>query len=171
MNSRSCQVFPEYSYKWLEEEFETIQTRSADPFVISEKTKEELREVFKYWDGKTSSELATAYMKSETLDAIEHNIFTPGNYFYNGIGHVTVDYAKVLKIGYKGIIAEAKEALAKINAGDADACSKIAFLEAVIESCAAVITFANRYAELARKEAESCADATRKQELLKIAEI
>ncbi len=170
MNSRSCQVFPEYSYKWLEEEFETIQTRSADPFVISEKTKEELREVFKYWDGKTSSELATAYMKSETLDAIEHNIFTPGNYFYNGIGHVTVDYAKVLKIGYKGIIAEAKEALAKINAGDADACSKIAFLEAVIESCAAVITFANRYADLARKEAESCADATRKQELLKIAE-
>ena len=170
VNSRSCQVFPEYSYKWLEEEFETIQTRSADPFIITEKTKEELREVFKYWEGKTSSELATAYMTPATLDAIEHNIFTPGNYFYNGIGHVTVDYGKVLKIGYKGIIAEAKAELEKINAGDADACSKIAFLEAVIESCAAVITFANRYAELAKKEAESCADAKRKQELLKIAE-
>ena len=28
--------------------------------------------------------------------AIEHNIFTPGNYFYNGVGHVTVQYDKVL---------------------------------------------------------------------------
>ncbi len=170
VNSRSCQVFPEYSYKWLEEEFETIETRSADPFIITEKTKEELREVFKYWDGKTSSELATSYMTGETLDAIEHNVFTPGNYFYNGIGHVTVDYGKVLKIGYNGIIAEAKAALKKIGVGDADACSKIAFLEAVIESCEAVITFANRYSELALKEAEACADSKRKQELLKIAE-
>ncbi|MBR5517432.1 MAG: glycyl radical protein [Clostridia bacterium] len=169
LKSRSCHVFPEYSYKWLEEEFDTVATRSADPFYISEKTKEELKEVYKYWDGKTTSELATSYMTKETLDAIEHNIFTPGNYFYNGIGHVTVDYGKVLKIGYNGIIEEAKAALAKVNAGDADGCSKIAFLEAVIESCKAVITYANRYAKLAREEAESCADAKRKQELLTIA--
>ena len=169
LKSRSCHVFPEYSYKWLEEEFDTVATRSADPFYISEKTKEELKEVYKYWDGKTTSELATSYMTKETLDAIEHNIFTPGNYFYNGIGHVTVDYGKVLKIGYNGIIEEAKAALAKVNAGDADGCSKIAFLEAVIESCQAVITYANRYAKLAREEAESCADAKRKQELLTIA--
>lgn len=169
LKSRSCHVFPEYSYKWLEEEFETVATRSADPFYISEKTKEELKEVYKYWDGKTTSDLATSYMTQATLDAIEHNIFTPGNYFYNGIGHVTVDYGKVLKIGYNGIIEEAKTALSKVNAGDADACSKIAFLEAVIESCQAVITYANRYAKLAREEAEACADAKRKQELLVIA--
>ena len=169
LKSRSCHVFPEYSYKWLEEEFETVATRSADPFYISEKTKEELKEVYKYWDGKTTSDLATSYMTQATLDAIEHNIFTPGNYFYNGIGHVTVDYGKVLKIGYNGIIEEAKAALLKVNAGDADACSKIAFLEAVIESCQAVITYANRYAKLAREEAEACADANRKQELLVIA--
>ncbi|MBQ2285344.1 MAG: glycyl radical protein, partial [Clostridia bacterium] len=117
----------------------------------------------------TTSDLATSYMTQATLDAIEHNIFTPGNYFYNGIGHVTVDYGKVLKIGYNGIIEEAKTALSKVNAGDADACSKIAFLEAVIESCQAVITYANRYAKLAREEAEACADAKRKQELLVIA--
>ena len=169
LKSRSCHVFPEYSYKWLEEEFETVATRSADPFYISEKTKEELKEVYKYWDGKTTSDLATSYMTQATLDAIEHNIFTPGNYFYNGIGHVTVDYGKVLKIGYNGIIEEAKAALLKVNAGDAEACSKIAFLEAVIESCQAVITYANRYAKLAREEAEACADAKRKQELLVIA--
>ena len=79
--SRSCQTFPEFSYKWLEDEFETIATRSADPFYISEETKAKLKEAYKYWDGKTSSDLATSYMTKETLTSIEHNIFTPGNYF------------------------------------------------------------------------------------------
>ncbi len=170
ISPRSCQVFPEYSFEWLEDEFETVATRSADPFYIADKTKAELHEVYKYWKGKTTSELATAYMAPETLDAMEHNIFTPGNYFYNGIGHVTVNYAKVLEIGYKGIMAEAEEELKTMNPADADYCSKSAFLEAVIESCEAVITYSKRYAKLAREEAEGCADSVRKQELLKIAE-
>ena len=38
-----------------------------------------------------------------------HNIFTPGNYFYNGVGHVTVKYEEVLAIGYEGIIAQSTE--------------------------------------------------------------
>ena len=93
---RGCQTYPEFSFEWLEAEFDTLEKRSADPFYISEQTKRELREVHKYWKGKTTSELATAYMAPETLRAIEHNIFTPGNYFYNGVGHVTVQYEKVL---------------------------------------------------------------------------
>ena len=40
---RGCQVFPEYSYEWLEAEFDTVATRAADPFYISEKTKADLR--------------------------------------------------------------------------------------------------------------------------------
>ena len=33
---RGCQVFPEYSFEWLEAEFDTVATRTADPFYISE---------------------------------------------------------------------------------------------------------------------------------------
>ena len=29
---RGCQVFPEYSYEWLEAELDTVSTRAADPF-------------------------------------------------------------------------------------------------------------------------------------------
>lgn len=110
---RSCQVFPEYSFEWLEAEFDTVENRTADPFYISEETKATLHEVYKYWKGKTTSELATAYMSDEAKLAMEHNIFTPGNYFYNGIGHLTVDYPKVLAVGYSGIIKEAKDVFAK----------------------------------------------------------
>jgi formate C-acetyltransferase len=109
-------VFPEYSYEWLEAEFDTVATRAADPFYISEKTKAELRQAYPYWKGKTTSDLAKSNMSPKAYDAfVKHGVFTPGNYFYNGIGHVNVDYAKVLKIGYRGIIQEAKNALEKVE--------------------------------------------------------
>ncbi|MCM1216332.1 MAG: glycyl radical protein [Lachnospiraceae bacterium] len=166
---RGCQTYPEFSYKWLEAEFETVATRKADPFYIADRTKKELLEADAYWEGKTTSELATSLMSEETLKAIEHNIFTPGNYFYNGVGHVTVQYDKVLAIGYEGIIAQVEDELAKCDPGDQDYCTRSQFLQAVLISCRAVIRYAQRYAVLAEKEAAGCADPVRKQELLQIA--
>ena len=124
---RGCQTFPEFSYEWLEAEFDTVETRSADPFYISEQTKKELKEANAYWKGRTTSDLATAYMEPETLLDIEHNIFTPGNYFYNGVGHVTVKYGEVLAIGYKGIIDKAQAELDKCQVGDANYVTKSHF--------------------------------------------
>ena len=167
---RGCQTFPEFSYQWLEDELDTVATRTADPFYIAEETKAELREVHKYWKGKTSSELATSYMAPEAIKAIEHNIFTPGNYFYNGVGHVTVKYEEVLAIGYKGIIDKARAELEKCQVGDGNYAKKSHFLNAVIVSCQAVIEYAARYAELASQMAAECTAPVRKQELLQISE-
>ncbi len=166
---RGSQTFPEFSFDWLEAEFDTLNTREADPFYISEQVKKELKEAYRYWEGKTTSELATSYMAPETLTAMAHNIFTVGNYFYNGVGHITVKYEKVLAIGYEGIIAEAQAELRKCNLGDADYATRSHFLEAVIISCQAAILYANRYADLAEKMAAECREATRKGELLQIA--
>ena len=167
---RGCQVFPEYSYEWLEAEFETVETRAADPFYISEKTKADLRAVYPYWKGKTTSDLAKANMAKEAYDAfVKHGIFTPGNYFYNGIGHVNVNYEKVLKIGYRGIIDEAKAALSALDVSDPEYVSRTNFLNAVIESCEAVIAYAKRYAKLAMEKAQTESNPSRKEELEKIA--
>ena len=130
---RGCQTFPEFSNKWLEDEFETIATRSADSFYISDETAAKLKEVHKYWQGRTTSELATSYMAPQTLKAIEHNIFTVGNYFYNGIGHVSVDYDKVLKIGYKGIYEYAKSERDKCCICDSDYTKRYYFLTSVMK--------------------------------------
>ncbi len=166
---RGCQVFPEYSYEWLEAEFDTVETRAADPFYISEKTKEELRGAYPYWKGKTCSDLAKANMAPEAYEAFTvHGIFTPGNYFYNGIGHVNVQYDKVLKKGYRGIMAEAQAALDKLDVSDGDYVTRSNFLYAVIESCEAVIHYARRYAALAREMAKKEKNAERKAELEKI---
>ncbi|MCI8462245.1 MAG: glycyl radical protein [Lachnospiraceae bacterium] len=167
---RGCQTYPEFSYEWLEAEFDTVEHRKADPFYISEQTKKELLEAHTYWKGKTTSELALSLMAEETKKAIDHNMFTPGNYFYNGVGHVTVQYDKVLAMGFEGILEQAREELAGCNPGDADYCTKGSFLEAVMISCRAAIRYAERYARLADQEAADCADPARRQELLRIAE-
>lgn len=166
---RSCQVFPEYSYEWLLSELDTVSTRQADPFYISEETKKELREIYPWWKGKTTSDLARANMSREAYEAfVEHSIFTPGNYFYNGIGHVCVDYGKVLKNGYRGIIAEAEGALSKLDVADSDYASRSNFLYAVIESCEAVIGYARRYGALAKELAQKESNPERKRELEEI---
>ncbi len=167
---RGCQVYPEYSYEWLLEEFETVASREADPFFISEETKKRLRRVYPYWKGKTVSDLATRIMAPEAYAAFtKHDVFTVGNYFYNGVGHINVNYNKVLTVGYEGIIRETETALASLKVSDPDYAERSAFLKAVIESLQAVITYANRYADLAEQKAAVCRDETRKKELLRIA--
>ena len=167
---RGCQTFPEFSYEWLEAELDTVATRTADPFEIAEETKAELKEADKYWKGKTTSELATSYMAPEAIKAIEHNIFTPGNYFYNGVGHVTVKYWEVLETGFEGIMEKAQKELDGCSVGDGNYARKSHFLEAVILSCKAVIDYAGRYAKLAQEIAAQTSDPVRKQELFVIAE-
>lgn len=167
---RSCQVFPEYSFEWLEAEFDTIADRSADPFDISDETKKTLHEVYKYWKGKTTSELAYEYMSDGAKTAMEHNIFTPGNYFYNGVGHVTVDYAEVLAIGFEGIIKKAETELALCKEGDDNYAKKSTFLRAVIKSLNAACRYAERYAVLALEEAKKETDEKRRLELALIAQ-
>lgn len=167
---RGCQTYPEFSYEWLESEFDTVATRKADPFYISEQTKKDIAEADKYWKGKTTSELATAYMAPEAIRAIDHNIFTPGNYFYNGVGHVTVHYDWILAVGFRGIAKKAKNALEALNLGDAEYARRSHFLNAVIMSCEAAIIYAKRYAALARDMAAKETNGQRREELLRIAQ-
>lgn len=168
---RGCQTYPEFSWEWLEPEFDTVETRSADPFYISKETAERLKKVHPYWKGKTTSELATSYMAPEALKAMEHNVFTVGNYFYNGVGHYTCQYWKVIEKGLSGIMEEAAAEYATCNFGDADYSTKTRFLQSVIVACQGVITYAKRYSKLAMQMAEKESNPARKQELLKIAEV
>ena len=166
----STQVFPEFSYKWLLSEFETLEKRSGDVFMISEETKTKLREAFSYWDGRTVNELATEYMYPETKISMEHNVFSVGNYYFNGVGHISVDYAKVLKVGYNGIIAEAQAALESADTTCPEFITRRNFLQGVIISCQAAITYAKRFSALANQLAGQTS-GKRSQELQRIAQI
>lgn len=170
-NPRSSQVFPEFSNQWLVDEFDTLEKRTSDLFKISEDTKSKLKEVFKYWKGKTVSELASSYMSDETINAMGAKVFTVANYHFNGLGHVSVDYSKVLEKGFRGIIKETEEAIKNADTTNPEYVKKKIFWDSIIISCNAAINYAKRYAKLARELAEKTTDNTRKNELLNIARV
>lgn len=166
---RGCQTFPEYSWEWLEAELDTVATREADPFYISEDAKARLRAVHPFWKGKTTSDLAAANMDPLALDVfLHHGVFTVGNYFYNGVGHLCVNYPRVLREGYRGIIAEAQRRLDELCPGLPDYADHRNLLLAVIESGEAVIAYAARYSRLAAEMAASEKDPRRREELTEI---
>jgi formate C-acetyltransferase len=166
---RSCQIFPEFSFEWVANEFDTMSTRMADPFEISKETAKELSKDFEYWPGKTNFELATALMSEEAKNAQAKGLFTVGNYWYNGIGHVCVQYWKILKKGCIGVIADAVEAMKKLDHDAPDWRMKHQFYEAVVISFKAVIDYAKRHADKAEEMAAGETNPTRKAELLRIA--
>ena len=169
-NPRSTEICPEFSFDWVEKEFKTMGSRVADPFQIPEQTASELHEAFKYWPGRTTSALASSYMSPEAKECMAAGVFTVGNYFYGGVGHVCADYGKILRTGFRGIIEEAQGHLEKLDKSEPSYIKKQQFYKAVIIAYTAAINFAHRYAAKARDMAAAEKNATRKAELLRIAE-
>ncbi|WP_413113862.1 glycyl radical protein [Thaumasiovibrio sp. DFM-14] len=167
---RSTQIFPEFSCSWIEDEFDRLGSRTGDAFQISEQSKDELREIFPYWVGKTTSELATSLMPADTKESMDEGVFTVGNYYMNGVGHISVNYKKVLEVGYRGIIKEVAEAMMNADKTDPEYIKKEQFYKALIISCNAAANFSLRYAAKARDMAAT-ASGNRKYELLNIASV
>jgi len=168
-NPRSTEICPEFSFDWVEKEFDTMATRLADPFLIPKETAAELHEAFKYWPGKTTSDLASSYMSPECKDAQSNGVFTVGNYYFGGVGHVCVDYGKVLTKGFRGIIAEVVQAMEAMDRNDPEYIKKQQFYNALIISYTAAINFAHRYAAKAQELAQAESNPQRKSELEQIA--
>lgn len=163
---RSCQIFPEYSWNWIEEELDTLDKRRTERFVIAEDDKENLRKVFKFWKGRSTSEIAGEIIPDKSKNASKAGLFTigaPGT----GIGHVIVDYPLVMNRGLKGILSDI-ESLKERHKSDK---KKVQFHDSVIIQIEAVIRFAKRFSSLASKMAEDAADTQRKEELLEISRI
>ncbi len=154
---RSCQIFPEYSWKWIESELDRFDKRRTEKFVISEDDKEKLRKVFSFWKDKSTSEIAAKVMSNDSIRASKAGLFTigaPGT----GIGHVIVDYETVITKGLHSIISD-------FSQKDSE------FYDAVRIEFEAVIRFAKRFSIHASELAEQEADGKRKAELQEISRI
>jgi formate C-acetyltransferase len=82
----------------------------------------------------------------------------------------TPDFSKILTRGVKGIREEAQAKLAALTE-PRDLVYKKPFLEAVILTCDAMVTWASRYAQLASELAKQEKEPTRQKELKQIAQI
>jgi len=163
---RSCQIFPEYSWSWIEEELDTLEKRRTERFRISEEDKKNLREVFAFWKGRSTAEIAGEIIPDVSKKASEAGLFTigaPGT----GIGHVIVDYQTVITRGFNDILKD----IESLKNQYSDDERKWHFYESARIQILSVIRFAKRFSDFASKLADEEKDVQRKNELLEISRI
>jgi formate C-acetyltransferase len=164
-------LYPEIACDWIEKELDSIGKRREASFFVSEETKKILREekVFEYWRGRQVYNRIMEALPDEIKTTIDEGLLF--HYYLNrSIGHITVNYERVLKEGLNGIKEKIKENLNKIDFEHEGSLKKLYLLNAMLIVCDAAINFARRYADEARRLA-SLEKGLRKAELEKIAEI
>jgi pyruvate formate-lyase/glycerol dehydratase family glycyl radical enzyme len=164
-------LYPEVACDWVEKELDTIALRDEAPFHVSEETKAALRaEVFDYWRGKQVYNRIMEVLPPEVQRATDEGLFF--HYYLNRtIGHITVDYERVLKKGFLGLKEEVRAQMRNLRWQEPGSLKKYYLLQAMDICCDAAIRFAERYAEVAERLAEMEPDPQRQDELRKIAQI
>jgi trans-4-hydroxy-L-proline dehydratase len=164
-------LYPEVACDWIEEELDTISGREYVPFHVSEETKHILRtEVFDYWRGKQVNNRIMDVLPKDIVQATDEGLFF--HYFLNRtIGHITVDYERVINRGFLELKHEIEAEFASVDLGAPGGLKKYYLLQAMSIGCDAAIHFADRYADEAERLAKQENSPERRAELLGIAAV
>lgn len=170
-------LFPEFTTDFLEKEiFESdpmrVDQRPADKFEIDEAVLPELKEILEWWKGKTHKERVYANLPEEAVLAQDKvDVINIVNFMHGGDGHFSPPYKWLLKHGLKYIIETSEQNRDQLDLTIDQNIDKYRFYTAAIISCSALISWANRYAELLNENAKEETNETRKSELLEMARI
>ena len=172
-------LYPELDGDFLDIAVRDLPTRPQSPASISpEDAKIVVEQTAPFWKGRTYHEALNKALPAEvhklTYDdpdgLISRFIVNETSSFRSSIQWVH-DYEVVLKRGFNGLKQEMEEKLAALDpASPVDQVDKRPFIEATILVCDAIVLWAKRHADAARKAAEACADPVRKAELIRMAE-
>ncbi len=167
---KATPTFPELCCHSLED-LRILNRRERTPFVVSDEVfRTYEQEIIPFWSGKTIRDRLFALMSEPWRRAFDAGVFTEFME-QRSPGHAILD-DKIYRQGFldfKERIADHRQCLDYLN--DPEAYAKNEELTAMEIAIDAVIHNANRHAESARQLAEKETDATRKQELLRIAEV
>lgn len=169
--NRNAPIFPEYTMEFVINELDQFEKRDGDVFYITEKTKEQLREIAPFWENNNLRARGEALLPEEVRVFMETGVFGMEGKLNAGDAHLAVNYERILKDGLKGYEKRVKECKASLDLTDPDSIDKYCFYNAVLIVLKAVRNFANRYSVLAKDLAEKELNQKRKIELLEISRI
>lgn len=165
---------PDISWRWLEEELDTIGTRPQDPFYISEEDKKYMREeLFPYWKGKSLDEFCEDQYRDCGVWELSGESFVSDCSYHqvNGGGDSNPGYDVILmKKGMLDIQNEAKAHLEQLDYSNPEDIDKIYFYKSVIDTTEGVMIYSRRLSEYASELAAQEHDPKRAAELRQIAE-
>ena len=169
--NRNAPIFPEYTMEFVMKELDQFEKRDGDVFYITEKTKEQLREIAPFWQNNNLRARGEALLPEEVRVFMETGVFGMEGKLNAGDAHLAVNYERILKDGLKGYEKRVKECKASLDLTDPDSIDKYCFYNAVLIVLEAVRNFAYRYSVLAQDLAEKELNQERKIELLEISRI
>lgn len=169
--NRNAPIFPEYTMEFVMKELDQFEKRDGDVFYITEKTKEQLREIAPFWQNNNLRARGEALLPEEVHVFMETGVFGMEGKLNAGDAHLAVNYERILKDGLKGYGKRVKEYKASLDLTDPKSIDKYCFYNAVLIVLEAVRNFANRYSVLAKDLAEKELNQERKIELLEISRI
>ena len=169
--NRNAPIFPEYTMEFVMNELDQFEKRDGDVFYITEKTKEQLREIAPFWQNNNLRARGEALLPEEVRVFMETGVFGMEGKLNAGDAHLAVNYERILKEGLRGYEKRVKEYKASLDLTDPESIDKYCFYNAVLIVLEAVRNFANRYSVLAKDLAEKELNQERKIELLEISRI
>lgn len=169
--NRNAPIFPEYTMEFVMKELDQFEKRDGDVFYITEKTKEQLREIAPFWQNNNLRARGEALLPEEVRVFMETGVFGMEGKLNAGDAHLAVNYERILKDGLRGYEKRVKEYKASLDLTDPESIDKYCFYNAVFIVLEAVRNFANRYSVLAQDLAEKELNQERKIELLEISRI
>lgn len=169
--NRNAPIFPEYTMEFVMNELDQFEKRDGDIFYITEKTKEQLREIAPFWQNNNLRARGEALLPEEVRVFMETGVFGMEGKLNAGDAHLAVNYERILEDGLRGYEKRVKEYKATLDLTNPDNIDKYCFYNAVLIVLKAVRNFANRYSVLAKDLAEKEMNQKRKIELLEISRI
>lgn len=169
--NRNAPIFPEYTMEFVMKELDQFEKRDGDVFYITEKTKEQLREIAPFWQNNNLRARGEALLPEEVRVFMETGVFGMEGKLNAGDAHLAVNYERILKDGLRGYEKRVKEYKASLDLTDPESIDKYCFYNAVLIVLEAVRNFANRYSVLAKDLAEKELNQERKIELLEMSRI
>ncbi len=169
--NRNAPIFPEYTMEFVMNELDQFEKRDGDIFYITEKTKEQLREIAPFWQNNNLRARGEALLPEEVRVFMETGVFGMEGKLNAGDAHLAVNYERILKDGLRGYEKRVKEYKATLDLTNPESIDKYCFYNAVLIVLEAVRNFANRYSVLAKDLAEKELNQERKIELLEISRI
>lgn len=167
---RAAPIFPEYVTEWIVRELDELDKRPGDAFFVTEEQKEELREICRWWKGKTLIERGYSLMSPLNKEIHDSGIIRAEGNLTSGDAHIAVNFEKILASGIGGYLNEVINARKLLNKNDIDFRKKNDFYEALETGLRAFSSFIKRYEKLAREMSVSEKNPQRRRELLTISD-
>lgn len=174
--AKASPIYPEFSVRWILDEVvnSPFEEREHDQFYIrNDEERAEILDLCSWWLDRTIEDRVINRLDYDQKKGSQlgEKIFQTNLYTYAGVGHLAIDYPRLMKLGYDGIIAEAEAKLAALDMNDPEWGDKRDWYRAIIIMHTASKNYIERYAKLCEEKAAEEQDDKRREELVAMAEV